>query len=48
MIREWQPETEYHNFCDHLMRLIGERIFTDAALSILTADPRHEYILLGS
>lgn len=47
-IVEWRPSELYHNFGDHLVWLIGERIFTPAAWLELQKNKSHRYVLLGS
>lgn len=47
-LHEWMPDPAFHNFGDHLARLLGKMVFTDAAWSALLSDPTRRYVLLGS
>jgi hypothetical protein len=47
-IFEWLPEEGRHNFGDHLMQLIGERVFTKNEWDRIKRDKDNKYVLIGS
>ena len=48
MIHEWQPNARIHNFGDHLILLLGEKIYTKPSWRAVETDKKHAFILLGS
>jgi hypothetical protein len=47
-IFEWIPEEGKHNFGDHLMQLIGERIYTENEWSRIKRDENNKHVFIGS
>lgn len=45
---EWLPSDSEHNFGDHLMHLIGEKVFTANEWIRIKSDSKCKYVLLGS
>jgi hypothetical protein len=47
-IFEWMPSKSEHNFGDHLMQLIGERIFTKSEWHRIKNTKDEKFVLIGS
>lgn len=47
-IHEWKPSDKFHNFGDHLMLLLGEKIFEDNSWKSIQESQNCRFVLLGS